>query len=65
MFISTAMHIGKEIFQCYMFVAYIIELYCYRLDLVLVDTTKGIKEVSDFFGVMEVTSFLFSFNTQA
>ena len=65
-FISTAMHTGKEIkfinatcMQC----TYIIELCCYRLNLVLVDTAKGVKEINDFFGVMEITYRFFSAST--
>ena len=46
-----------------MYVVHIIELYCYRLNLVLVDTAKGVKEVNDFFGVMEVTYCFFSAST--
>ena len=65
-FISTAMNIGKDLSKQYIVCVYklISELYCYRINLVLVDTAKGVKEVSDFFGVMEMT-FLFSLNTQA
>ena len=34
--------------------------FCYRLNLILVDTAKTIKEVSDFFGAMEITYRFFS-----
>lgn len=61
MFISTAMHTGKELL--YIFVVYIIDFYCYRLNLVLVDTAKGVKEVNDFFGVMELAYHFFSAST--
>ena len=37
--------------------------YYYRLNLVLVDTTKSIKEVSDFLGIMELTYRFFSVST--
>ena len=58
------MHIGKELLCCvcmYIIIRYIMRVY--RLNLVLVDTTKGVKEVSNFFGVMEVTYCLFSAST--
>ena len=57
---STAMHISKEFFQCYTQCKLIV-LYC-RLNLVLVDTAKGVKEVSDFL-VTEVTYCFFSAST--
>ena len=42
--IFTAMHIGKDIFNAIHNVMY---HAAYRLNLVLVDTAKGIKEVRD------------------
>ena len=35
----------------------------YRLNLVLVDTVKGIKQIGDFFGVMEVAYRFFPAST--
>ena len=35
----------------------------YRLNLVLVDTAKGIKEVNDFFGIMGMAYHFFSAST--
>ena len=38
-------------------------IYNYRLNLVLVDATKGVKEANDFFGIMGLTYRFFSAST--
>ena len=47
----------------YVYIYIIVLSYLYRLNLVLVDIAKGVKEVNDFFGVMEVTYRFFSAST--